>query len=448
MNKVSDNMSSSLGSKIKKLRKELKMTQSQLAEPEMTKSMLSQIENGIAMPSMKNLQYIAKKLNKPVSYFLDENTDHLAEVNESDYDYVVNELKEIDVLIKNKDTDEALSRIEKLELLNSIDSSNKLMGDILFYKGTCMLKLDRRSEAVKLFYRAYEIYLNSNFYIEAAKAYIETVAEHWRNFEYEKCIEIYSKAKEIYDKSPNRDLHFEIELLNDLSAFYSAIGDFDTTLKYLRDALEISKTSGVYYKADELYRMTAAIHFIQGDYENYQINIEKAEQFAIFADNRDIMTYIYSVKAVYENEVGNYYKALEYLEEMKKPNVSNIEYFYYREKAKALYHLGEYAKALENIKLADYPDFVSHRFDYLLMWSAKVYEGLIYSKLGQLDKAIEPILTAIEKMRKHGSSKLLAFALESASDIYHQMGEHEKAYKYLKEANDMKNEIIKNKIYF
>lgn len=444
-------MGSSLGSKIKKLRKELNMTQSQLAEPEMTKSMLSQIENGIAMPSMKNLQFIAKKLNKPISYFLDESSDYLVKENKDnkdDYDQIVNELKEIDALMKNNDTKEALSRIEELEHLISIDSNNKLMGDILFQKGKCMLELDRRSEAVKLFYRSYEIYLNNNFFIEAAKAYIETVAEHWRNFEYEKCIDIYSRAKEIYDKSPNRDVHFEIELLNGLSVFYSAIGDFDTTLKYLDDALEISNTTGVYYKADEIYRLTAAIHFIQGDYENYQTNIEKAEQFAVFTENKEIMKYIYSVKVVYENEIGNYDKALECLEQMKKVNAPHHEYFYYREKAKTLYYLGKYDEALENIKLVDFPNFVSHRFDYLLMWSAKVYEGLIYSKLGQPDKSIEPIQTAIEKMKKFGSSKLLAFALESASDIYHQIGDYEKAYKYLKEANDMKNDIIKNKIYF
>lgn len=43
---------------------------------------------------------------------------------------------------------------------------------------------------------------------------------------------------------------------------------------------------------------------------------------------------------------------------------------------------------------------------------------------------------------------LFTFALETASDIYYNMEEYEKAYKYLKEANDMKNDIIKNKIYF
>jgi len=444
-------MDSSLGSKIKKLRKELKMTQAQLAEPEMTKSMLSQIENGLAMPSMKNLQYIAKKLNKPVSYFLDENSelpvrdnDH----NKNSYDHIIDELKKIDGLMKNNEIKEALNNIEKLEHFSSIDSSNKLMGDILYKKSKCLLELDRLNEAMKLFYRAYEIYLDNNFYIEAAKSYVETIAEHWRNFEYEKCLDIYLKAKEIYDKSPNRDVHFEIEMLNDISTIYSAIGDFNSALKYLNDTLEISNTTGVYYKADEIYRVTAIINFIKGDYENYKINIEKAEQFAVFTDNKAIMKYIYSVKVIYENEVGNYNKALECLEQMKKVNAPHHEYFYYREKAKALYYLGKYNEALENIKHVFYPGYVSHRFDYLLMWSAKVYEGLIYSKLGKLDKSIEPILTAIEKMKKFGSSKLLAFALESASDIYYQMGEYEKAYKYLKEANDMKNEIIKNKIYF
>ncbi|SHI73748.1 helix-turn-helix domain-containing protein [Lutispora thermophila] len=444
-------MDSSLGSKIKKLRKELKMTQAQLAEPEMTKSMLSQIENGLAMPSMKSLQFIAKKLNKPVSYFIDESSDHLVKNDNDDkdsYDHIVNELKKIDELIKSNAFKEALVCIEELEHLTSLYDNSKLMGDILYKKGQCMMELDKLAEAVKLFYRAYEIYLNNNFYIEAAKSYAETTTEHWRNFEYGKCIDIYLKAKEIYDKSPNRDIHFEIELLHGLSVFYSAIGDFDVTSKYLDDALEISKTTGVYYKADELYRSKAVMNYIQGDHENYKINIEKAEQFAVFTENKVIMKYIYSVKVVHENAIGNYDKALEYLEQMKKVNAPHHEYFYYREKAKALYYLGKYDEALENIKHVFYPDYASHKLDYLMMWSTKVYEGLIYSKLGQLNKSIDPILTAIEKMKKFGSSRLLAFALESASDIYYQMGEFEKAYNYLKEANHMKNDIIKNKIYF
>ncbi len=65
-------MAQSLGEKIKALRKELNMTQTDLAGSEMTKSMLSQIENNLATPSMKNLQYLASKLGKSMAYFLDD----------------------------------------------------------------------------------------------------------------------------------------------------------------------------------------------------------------------------------------------------------------------------------------------------------------------------------------------------------------------------------------
>lgn len=58
-----------LGEKIKTLRKEKKLTQTELAGPELTKSMLSQIENGKATPSMKTLQYIAEKLGCETSFY-------------------------------------------------------------------------------------------------------------------------------------------------------------------------------------------------------------------------------------------------------------------------------------------------------------------------------------------------------------------------------------------
>lgn len=438
-------MDSDLGNKIKNLRKELKMTQSQLAEPEMTKSMLSQIENGLAMPSMKNLQFIAKKLSKPLSFFFDDSSQN---VNKESFDEIVIELKNIDDLIKNKNYKKALSCIDILQSKISLNSNDRLMGDILYRKGKCLMCMDALDEGEKFLKEAYDIYLKSNNYTEAAKSYSEIAIKPWRNFDYEECIRIHSKAMKIYDKSPNRDTHFEIELSNDLAAFYSAKGDLEKSLEYLKNALDISNTTGIYYKADEIHRLTAGLSFIQGDDESYRVNIEKAEQFAKFTNNKEIMQYIFSVKAVYENERGNYEKALEYLEEMAKYITSKEQYFYCREKAKALFYLGSFEEALENIKLVDYPDYVNHRFDYLIMWSAKIYEGLIYNHFGQLDKALESINTGIEKMKKFGSSKLLSFALESLSDIYYKMEQFEKAYEYLKQAKDMKDFVVKNKIYF
>ena len=50
----------------------MKLTQSELAGPEFTKSFISQVEKGQTRPSLKSLQIIAARLNQPVSYFLEE----------------------------------------------------------------------------------------------------------------------------------------------------------------------------------------------------------------------------------------------------------------------------------------------------------------------------------------------------------------------------------------
>lgn len=61
-----------LGEKLRQARIEAGMSQRQLAGEEITRNMLSQIEHGTAHPSMKTLRYLATKLGKSVSYFLDE----------------------------------------------------------------------------------------------------------------------------------------------------------------------------------------------------------------------------------------------------------------------------------------------------------------------------------------------------------------------------------------
>ena len=61
-----------LGEKIKQARLEAGLSQRQLCGEEVTRNMLSQIENGAAKPSMATLSYFAARLGKPVSYFLEE----------------------------------------------------------------------------------------------------------------------------------------------------------------------------------------------------------------------------------------------------------------------------------------------------------------------------------------------------------------------------------------
>lgn len=61
-----------LGKRIKQARLDAGLSQRQLCGERLTRNMLSLIENGSARPSMDTLQFLAGQLNKPISFFLDE----------------------------------------------------------------------------------------------------------------------------------------------------------------------------------------------------------------------------------------------------------------------------------------------------------------------------------------------------------------------------------------
>ena len=60
----------SLGRKIRQIRIDKKITQQELVGDFITRNMLSQIENDIATPSIKTLQYIADHLEVPLSFLM------------------------------------------------------------------------------------------------------------------------------------------------------------------------------------------------------------------------------------------------------------------------------------------------------------------------------------------------------------------------------------------
>ncbi len=71
-----------LGEKLKQARLDAGLSQRQLCGEEITRNMLSQIENGSAHPSMKTLQYLASRLGRPMSYFM-EDEDPMASVRDA-----------------------------------------------------------------------------------------------------------------------------------------------------------------------------------------------------------------------------------------------------------------------------------------------------------------------------------------------------------------------------
>lgn len=64
-----------LGEKLRQARLAAGLSQRKLCGSVITRNMLSQIENGTARPSMDTLRYLASVLEKPMGYFLEEDTE-------------------------------------------------------------------------------------------------------------------------------------------------------------------------------------------------------------------------------------------------------------------------------------------------------------------------------------------------------------------------------------
>ncbi|MHB8064528.1 MAG: helix-turn-helix domain-containing protein, partial [Ruminiclostridium sp.] len=289
-----------VGEKIKSLRKELKMTQTYLAGEELTKSMLSQIENNQSNPSLKTLKYIADRLNRPITYFLEETSDHKNHSLDSDAEAAklgeqirrINEFIEADHLI------EAQKEIECLLTGSLQNSISKSAADIILKLGIALFKENNPEKAQKYLKHSIEIYIKGAFLLEASKAYVVLAKTYYQKFNYSECLAIADKVFALYSKSISKDPLFEIELYYNKIIVLFALGDLKQTADVIQAALALSEKTSVYYKTDDIYRLNAVFHFLMNSKEAYEQNIEKALQFADLTNDNDCLARIYAMKGI------------------------------------------------------------------------------------------------------------------------------------------------------
>lgn len=432
-----------IGIKIKALRKGLNMTQSELAGTELTKSMLSQIENNVSSPSMKTLHYLAGRLNKPVAYFLED--QGFASSAGGSPEEAANEKTEarmtsISRLIDMSELEQAQKEIDAVMEEDNPGKSSKTFADIVYKFGSALVKNNRLDEGEKYLRLSIAIYEKNGFYVDAAKAHTDIGRKLFQEFRYEECLDIIRNALKIYSKAIVRDIYFEIEMRYYQTLVLTSLENNDEALEVLQAALKLSTESGIYYKADELYRIHAIINFLRGEKEQYDMNVCKALKFAEFSGNKTNMANIHLLLSVEASESGNADKALEHIEIYREYSGREL-YIYYLQKAKVYFLMGKYDAAYDNISRVDFPDYIRHKLDYLILWSSKVYEGLILSKLGRHGEAIAAIKAGIEKLGRFGDTRYMADALKAMSEVYSEMKDFENAFTALKKADEIRSSL-------
>ncbi|MDF2985089.1 MAG: family transcriptional regulator [Eubacterium sp.] len=434
-------MINKVGEKIKATRKALNMTQSELAGSDLTKSMLSQIENNVSNPSFKTLQYLAGRLNKPVSYFLDD--DSLPQTNSPlNLDGNNNVIETITALIDDDKLDAAQDMVS--DYAGNEPGNSKITAALMFKLGSRLLKKNKISKGRDYLGFSIDMYSKAKLNIEAAKACIELAFSYYQEFDYPKCCELSDKAFDLYNKEINKDPLFEIELYYYKILILFAIGDIKNASIAISESIHLSSQTSVYFKTGELYRLNAIFTYLTNNTEEYHKCIEKATQFARFTEDNICLGKIYSVKALFSLDNNNWEEALECAKNTRI-QFGRETYIYYLITGKALFLAGKYQQAYENIIKVDYPSSEKHKFDYLNMWSSKVYEGMILNKLGRYDDAVAAVKIGIERMSLFKESKFLLRAYKALSDIYSEANDFKNAFIYLKSANELQEKINNDK---
>jgi transcriptional regulator with XRE-family HTH domain len=130
-----------LGERLREARIAAGMSQAQLGVPYFTRAHVSAIELGKIRPAMRSLEHMAKKLEKPASYFLDDADVERAR-GERDL-----EIGSIAGLLTFASAGEALRRAEKL-----LDGGNLSVREICrlrLYAGSALNLLHRGGDAIK-----------------------------------------------------------------------------------------------------------------------------------------------------------------------------------------------------------------------------------------------------------------------------------------------------------
>ncbi|EDX57761.1 DNA-binding protein [Bacillus cereus W] len=397
-----------LGEKIKALRKEKKLTQTELAGSELTKSMLSQIENGKATPSMKTLQYIAEKLGCETSFLLEEDDDEIVEL-----------IQKMERLIKNKcdEVYDTLLPIVQKELPSTLNTAR-------LYKQFITAAAVMNDYNIEYYVEtAISIFEKYTLYRESTETKLLFYYMLFKQKKYKECLQMIATIRDEYKaKNLEMDLITHIQLYLKEAIILLAYGNYEKCEKVILDALAFSKKHQVYYKTDEFYRILSYQKIITTDKEQYLYYIKKSEQFAIFTEDTLSAANVDILKAYYYNTVTNEYTiALEHLEQfrekLKNDPIFQDDGLYYLEKGKSLYGLKRYKEALETLKHATIPDYMSHPLDQSWVLTAGSYRALCYIELQDKKSALTEAKEAVQAIDSYPDSIFTSFIKETLQII-------------------------------
>jgi HTH-type transcriptional regulator, quorum sensing regulator NprR len=292
-----------LGERIRKARAEAGLSQAALGAPHFTRAYVSAIELGKVRPAMKSLEFMADKLGKPVSFFVE---DEDAERRRREREF---EIRGAEALLARPTASRALDVVERLIESASVPSERFRLHLIA---GTALNLLVRGPEALTELTAAERLQdsaptLRSQLRYQTALAF-----RHSGNSP--RAIELLRLLLADLDRAPVRDQPLRLRVLKDLGMILIDSGDYEQANSYLLTALEWAQDIGDVSGLVSIYNGLAHAHRALGDLEVASAYLQKALAMNDAVQDLTATALMRNTLAVIAAERGHHKAALEHVD--------------------------------------------------------------------------------------------------------------------------------------
>lgn len=402
-----------LGDRIRKLRKQKKLTLEALAGEGLTKGMLSLIENNKAKPSMESLAYIAEGLDVEV-------TDLLEEISTQELRGILEKAE----MLYNQKSEMAPDKYKQLLSLIEPYLKNLTQG----YESARLLDIYCRSlyeEKIigweEFSDQAAAMYDRMNLTSNRAQISIFRSMVKFVEHEYSVALEVLVRERaEIESNHVYMDPMTRVDLDYTEAILHFAVGDYRAATDVMEKAIDFSKKHKIFYRTDDLYRLGAGQAMMRNDNENQELYLRKLKQYGEFADDLlSILIHDLIVIMSLNTEMHEYSKALEMIDQyLANPKVEDVVgSLYLIEKGKSLYGLGEFKESILYFEKVETPSTTHHPFDLSLFYVRYAYKALCHRELGEMEEANQAAQLAVENFSSLPHTPFKEFAIETYSTI-------------------------------
>lgn len=390
-----------IGTQIRKLRKEKKLTLQQLAGDRLTKGMLSLIENGKAQPSMESLQYIATQLDVHISLLMQDETANEAAERLQKLEEAIESYR----FLPTEEAREALRIHEVMSLKSFIESSHFTTFEEveIFYYYASFYTLTLSDEKERLLREVMQHYKRFHAHSHVVRCYLRIMEMYFAEKQYEEGYAILLEAEQYMNEHT-----FHIDVMRKIDVYYyivvlaSALGKQDVTTHYTEQVLALCKENRLYYETNELYRIRFS-ESLTTNPEQAHYFLMKMEQFATFTEDATEQSFYELTRIAYTITVEqNYEKALDYIEHFTYSDVAVYrELFEHSVQGLAglvYYLLGQYERALSYLETYTVSESTPHPLDICSDYRKIAVRGMCRMKLGNVEEGKKDIHYAYEQV--------------------------------------------------